>query len=215
MPKTWIVRQRDVTLLLLCMLLSSDGLKMSNFVIGQILKAFLALFVYFFCRRKFSSMEAPRHYWKLKNQNKRHWNSVWDDQSIPFLAIDDVCGQPGAVWVGWGSFSQASSSRGCSASTPLYPAQRGPEGPLGNRKYPNTKCLWAFYSGVSCHEGQHSFTEPGRALQPDPSPAITAARRGLGWVVITCTAAGQGGWPLQAGTKKRWKEVKSAISLPV
>lgn len=35
----------------------------------------------------------------------------------------------------------------------------------------------------SCFLGQ-----PGRTLQSDPSPAITAARQGFGWVVVACTA---------------------------
>lgn len=153
----------------------------------------------------------------MKKQNKRDWNSAWDDQSIPCLATDDVCGQPGAVWVGWGPslccvltegcssaghpaagcgepFSEPSSSRGCSASLPLYSALHDPQGPSGNQKYPNTTCLWGFYARVSCQEGQHSFTEPGRALQPDPSPAITAAGRGLGWV---------GGWDLHTSGSGR------------
>lgn len=226
MPKTWIVRQQGVTLLLLCVLLSLYSLKKSNFFFGQILKAFLALFLHFFCSKKFSSIEASRHYWKLKKQNKRDWNSAWDDQSIPCLATDGVCGEPGAVWVGWGPslcyvlakgcssaghpaagcgepFPESSSSRGCSASLPLYTALHDPQSPSENQKYPNTMCLWGFYARVSCQEGQHSFTEPGRALQPNPSPAIAAAGPALGWVVVTCTAAGQGGWPSQAGSKKK------------
>lgn len=40
----------------------------------------------------------------------------------------------------------------------------------------------------SCFLGQ-----PGRTLQSDPSPAITAAWHGFGWVVIACTVMGQRG----------------------
>lgn len=222
MPKTWIVRQGDVTLLLLCVLLSSHGLKMSNFFIGQILQAFLVLFWYFFCRKKLLSMEASRHYWKLKKQNRRGWNSVWGDQSIPCLAIDDVCGQPGAVC--WRILLCVCGLQGCSSAghsqlpesllgvqllqrmlcIPALVPDRGHQG----TKTRNTKCQWALYSRVSCPEGQHRFPELGHSAAW-PQPSNSCCRERLGWSYPAGQRVREG--DREAGTKKGWKEVKSAL----
>lgn len=237
MPKTWIVRQRDVTLLLLWVLLSSDGLKMSNFFIGQILKAFLALF-YFFRRKKFSSIEASRHYWKLKKQNKRHWNPVWDDQSIPCLAVDDGCRQPGTVGVGWGSLSLLCLPKGSSSAVTQQsgvgspsPSPAPPEAALHPCPWTRHTTIQGVQQGTENTRTQNALerfihgsaaTRVSTASESLGGPcSLTPAQQLLlqgqawaGWVAVTCTAAGQGGWPLQAGTKKEVKrgEISRIIS---